>query len=146
MTMGVHVTERQLHLFKGKRQRGCAPPPPSEFASQAFLVDVIRRWIDPRWRFGHVPNGEYRPDATARKLQRMGVVAGWPDLQFAGPDRQMAFLELKRARTGRLNEAQAAMRDHLQACGFPYLCTDSVDVAIEWLKAAGILRDRFRVQ
>ena len=29
-------------------RRGCAPPPPSEFASQAFLVDVIRRWHDRR--------------------------------------------------------------------------------------------------
>jgi len=37
---------------------------------------------------------------------------GWPDLQFAGPGGRMAFLELKR-RGGRLNEAQAAMRDHL---------------------------------
>jgi hypothetical protein len=33
---------RQLSLFKGKRQKGFAPPAPTEFASQAFLVDVIR--------------------------------------------------------------------------------------------------------
>jgi len=57
----------------------------------------------------------------------------------------MAFLELKR-RGGRLSEAQQAMRDHLEACGFPYLCTDSVDAAIAWLKDAGILRCGFQVQ
>ena len=28
------------------------------------------------------------------------------------------------------------MRDHLVDCGFDYLCTDSVDAAIGWLKAA----------
>jgi hypothetical protein len=124
------VTARQLSLFKSKRQRGCAPPAPSEFASQAFLVDICRRWIMPGWRFGHIPNGEYRDPITANRLRRLGVVAGWPDLQFAGPDRQMAFLELKR-RGGWLSPAQQAMRDHLEGCGFDYLCTDSVDQAIE---------------
>ena len=71
---------------------------------------------------------------------------GWPDLQFAGPGRQMAFLELKRARSGRLSAAQEAMREHLERCGFPHLITDDVDEAIAWLKAHGILRDRFSVQ
>jgi len=138
--------EQQLHLFiKSRRQRGVAPPAPTEFASQAFLVDVIRRWISPQWKFGHVPNGGWRNEITAARLKRAGVVAGWPDLQFAGPDRRMAFLELKR-RGGRLSEAQQAMRDHLEACGFDYLCTDSVDHAIEWLKDAGILRGGFQVQ
>jgi hypothetical protein len=32
------------------------------------------------------------------------------------------------------------MRDHLGRCGFDYLCTDSVEVAIGWLQARGILR------
>jgi hypothetical protein len=137
---------RQLHLFRGKRQRGSTPPAPLEFASQAFLVDIIRRWIDPRWRFTHIPLGEYRDPATAGRLQRLGVVGGWPDLQFAGPDRQMAFLELKRRGSGRLSDAQEAMRDHLVACGFDYLCTDSVDQAVAWLKAHGILRGGFAVQ
>jgi hypothetical protein len=58
----------------------------------------------------------------------------------------MVFLELKRPGTGRLSEAQDAMRDHLERCGFAYLCTDSVDVAISWLKQHGVLRDRFAVQ
>jgi hypothetical protein len=38
------------------------------------------------------------------------------------------------------------MRAHLEGCGFPYLCTDSVDEAIAWLKHHGILQARFRVQ
>ena len=132
-------------MFKGKRQHGYAPPAPTEFASQAFLVDVIRRWIDPQWRFCHVPNGEYRNPATAGRLQRLGVVAGWPDLQFAGPGARMAFLELKR-RGGRLSEAQQAMREHLERCGFDYLCTDSVELAIEWLQQRDVLRSGIHVQ
>jgi hypothetical protein len=33
------------------------------------------------------------------------------------------------------------MRDHLIGCGFDYLCTDNVDVAIGWLQSRGILCD-----
>ena len=136
--MGMPV--RQLNLIRGRKQRGIAPPAPSEFASQCFLVDVIRRWLDPRWRFTHMPAGEHRNSITASRLQRTG-----PDLQFAGPNRKMVFLELKRC-GGRLSEAQQAMREHLKGCGFTYLCTDSVEVAIEWLKQHGVLRGGFTVQ
>jgi hypothetical protein len=38
------------------------------------------------------------------------------------------------------DDAQQAMRDHVQACGFNYLCTDNVDKATDWLKQHGILR------
>jgi hypothetical protein len=34
------------------------------------------------------------------------------------------------------------MRAHLEGCGFPYLCTDSVDEAIAWLKHHGILTSK----
>jgi hypothetical protein len=47
------------------------------------LVEIrapIRRWLDPRWRFTHIASGEYRDPVTAGRLQRLGVVAGWPDL------------------------------------------------------------------
>jgi hypothetical protein len=100
---------------------------------------------NPQWRFTHVPLGEYRDSVTAAWLQRLGVVAGWPDLQFAGPDRQMVFLELKR-RGGRLSEAQAAIRARLRDCGFAYLATSDIDLAIEWLKQHGVLRGGFTVQ
>ena len=57
----------------------------------------------------------------------------------------MVFLELKR-RGGRLSEAQAGMREHLEGCGFAYLCTDDIDLAIEWLKQHGVQRGGFTVQ
>jgi hypothetical protein len=41
---------------------------------------------------------------------------------------------------------QAAMRSHHEASGFEYIVTDSVDVAIEALKEAGILRRCFSAQ
>ncbi|MET0707755.1 MAG: hypothetical protein ABWY82_13090 [Tardiphaga sp.] len=68
--MVVHVTARQLHLFRGKCRRGIAPPAPTEFASQAFLVDLIKRTIDP-W-FTHMPAGEcpHRHTHTNEKKPR----------------------------------------------------------------------------
>ena len=131
---------------QGKRQHGTLPPAPLEFASQTALVDLIRRTISPVRRFTHMPLGELRNPFTAARLKRLGVTAGSPDLMFAGPGRQMVFLELKRRGSGRLNTAQEAMRDHLVACGFDYLCTDSVDAAVGWLQARGILRGGFTLQ
>lgn len=147
----------QLSLFKSKRQRGIKPPPPLEFATHATLADICKRWLMPEWRFTHLPMGEFRGysldpktgkrwSAAGMRLQRMGVVAGWPDFMFAGPDQQMFWLELKRAGSGRVSEAQAEIFAHLMACGFPLLITNSLDDAVAELKARGILRSNFEVQ
>jgi hypothetical protein len=34
----VHVSARQLDLFKSRRQRGTPPPTPLEFASQSLII------------------------------------------------------------------------------------------------------------
>jgi hypothetical protein len=146
----------QLSLFKGKRQRGIAPPPPLEFENHCVLADICRRWLNPGWRFTHIPNGEHREhriDAKGRRyspsgqrLQRMGVTPGWPDFMFVGPARAMFWLELKRARKGRVSEDQSDIADFLEQCGFDYLCTTSVRDAVNALKAHGILRATIEVQ
>ena len=48
--MAVTVTARQaqqLHLFKGRLQRGEMPPAPAEFGLQASLVALIRHTLNP---------------------------------------------------------------------------------------------------
>jgi hypothetical protein len=37
----MHVTARQLDLFKSRRRRGTLPPAPSAFAVQASLVVTL---------------------------------------------------------------------------------------------------------
>ena len=113
---------RQLHLFRSRKQRGSAAPAPSEFASQAFLVDVIRRWIDPRWRFTHMPAGEYRDPIAASRCRRLGTEPGWPDLQFARPDRQMVFLELKRRGTAGCRQRKLRCARTSRAAAFLFGC------------------------
>jgi hypothetical protein len=107
---------RQLHLFKGKRQRGAEPPSPGEYQLHCAVADVVRRWPMPGWIYTHIASGEKRDMETAARLKRMGVVAGWPDLQFFGPQGQVCFVELK-AKGGRLSEAQAAVASHLVDAG-----------------------------
>lgn len=74
---------RQLHLFRGRRQRGTAPPAPTEFAPQAFLVDVIRRGLDPRWRFSVAAPARPRPANLRRHeyFKRTGAVKGLATLR-----------------------------------------------------------------
>jgi hypothetical protein len=140
------MPDRQLHLFKSRKQRGVAPPTPKEFALHCVLADICRRWLNPHWKFTHLPMGEHRNKATARKLRRMGVTAGWPDFLFCGPGQAVFWLELKRPGSGRLSEEQIEMRAHLVACGFAYLATSDVRDAVETMKGFGILRGGFTVQ
>jgi hypothetical protein len=140
------VAVRQMSLFKGKRQRGCAAPAPLEFASHCVVADLLKRWCSSQWRYTHLPMGEKRAPATAMRLKRMGVKPGWPDFQFAGPQHQMFFLELKRKGSGRISEEQADVLAHLIACGFGVLVTDSVDDAVATLKDLGILPNTIEMQ
>lgn len=128
----------QLHLFKGRRQRGTRAPSPREFRTHVALADLVRRWIMPSWRFTHLPMGELRDKATAGRLKRMGVTAGWPDFLFVGPGK-VFFLELKRQGEKPAIE-QIEMGAHLMACGCGYLLTDDFKDAVATLRDLGIVR------
>jgi hypothetical protein len=148
---------RQLSLFKSRRQRGIAPPPPLEFATHATLADILKRWCNPHWKWTHLPLGEHREhrinprtgkrySPSGQRLKRMGVNPGWPDFIFVGPEQQVFWLELKRRRSGRLSEDQSDVLAHLVACGFAVLVTTSLDDAVATLKQAGILRSTMELQ
>jgi hypothetical protein len=143
---------RQLHLFKGKRQRGVKPPAPKEFASHVVIADMLRRWCVPGWIWTHFPAGEDRGHVTvmrkgkpvtfspaASRLKRMGLRPGFPDFLFFSKTRACAFLELKRkgeTTSDDQDEVIAFMRD----AGHAVLTTDSVPHAVTFLKAIGVLR------
>ena len=75
--MGVQVTERQLSLFKRKRQRGTVSSvPATEFQLHCAVADTVRRWIMPGWIFTHIASGEKRDPVTAARLKRMIVASG----------------------------------------------------------------------
>lgn len=140
------ASERQLNLFKSKRQRGELPPSPLEDAVHIQVAEILRRLINPGWQFTHPASGGYRLPATAAKLQRMGVQKGWPDLILLSPDRAVFFIEFKRASGGRLSEEQEAFRDWAREHGYPHLVAHDARVAIAALGEWGAIRMGIEIQ
>ena len=130
--------QRQLNLFRGKRQRGERPPTAKELALHMALEQLLLHDCSPFWRYTHIPSGELRDKRTAAKLKAMGVKPGWPDFMFVGP-RQMFFLELKRAGE-KPSDEQDAIGLHIISCGFGWLWTSSLEDAVATLKQLGIVR------
>ena len=89
---------RQLSLFKGRKQRGVAPPPPKEFALHCAVADTVRRWILPGWIWTHFPAGEARSAITGARLKRMGLARGFPDLLFFHAGRHVRLSGIETAR------------------------------------------------
>jgi VRR-NUC domain len=133
------MTERQLSLLAGKRQRGIVRrSQASEYELHCAVADTFRASRNKGWCLVHVPNGEYRPEATGRKLQRMGVSPGVPDLILIGPGK-ICWLELK-TKYGRLTEVQQEFLDYLSSVGADVAVAWGYDEAIAWFKRWGAVR------
>ncbi|RPH76008.1 hypothetical protein EHM76_00205 [bacterium] len=133
--------ERQLHLFRSKRQRGVPLLRAKEYELHCMVADTLRRWCNPLWRYTHIPAGEKRDMVTAMRLKRMGVMPGFPDFIFCGPGASVFWLELKRP-GGRLSEVQSEVALHLIKCGFTYHCSDDYADIIGTLRDLGIVQAR----
>jgi hypothetical protein len=151
------MTERQLHLFRSKKQRGTAAPPPLEFAVHCAVADTLRRWASPNWVWFHYPAGEERNAVTGARLKRMGVKPGLPDFMFFPPGVAVGtacggaastrphFLEIKR-RGGRLTEHQAGFALWCKLNDCPFEVADSYEAAVAILQQWGALRAGIKVQ
>jgi hypothetical protein len=135
------MSERQLHLFKGKRQKGEPLPEPSEAQLQRTLVQHLEVGGDPRWIWTAFPAGELRDKATAGKLKGMGLKPGFFDMLFIDPDGVHHWLELKVGRN-RLSEAQAAFSLCMQARRVPCEVARSIEEALAILSGWGAIRVR----
>ncbi|MER8619201.1 VRR-NUC domain-containing protein [Mesorhizobium sp. M1409] len=135
------MVERQLSLFKGKRQKGTKPKPALEFKTHVAVADTLTLGCAPGWLWTHFPAGELRDKVTASRLKRMGLKAGWPDFLLVDPEGHFHCLELKRGNNP-LTEAQSAFRDEMGRRGVPYVVARSYDAAIDQLRDWGALRLR----
>jgi hypothetical protein len=136
----------QLHLFKGKRQKGERPRPALEFRTACAFADTLDRCADPAWLWTHFPAGELRSAATGARLKRQGLKPGWPDYLFISPGGRLHCLELKR-RGSKLSDAQEAFgawcshRPSVRWC-----VAYSYDEAIATVTAWGVLRREVQPQ
>jgi hypothetical protein len=144
----VTMSERQLHLFKSRRQRGTVAPPPLEFAVHCAVADTLKRWATPTWIWTHLPFGEHRTAITGARLKRLGTQPGWPDFIFLAPleyGRRPFFLELKR-RGAKLTEHQAGFALWCQLNDCPHAVTSDYETAVKILQGWGALRMGVNVQ
>lgn len=77
--------------------------------------------------------------AKASRLKAMGLRAGVSDLVLMGADGRAYFLEIKTA-TGKLSESQKKFQALCQAKNWPYAVARSVDEAVLYAKAWGLVR------
>lgn len=86
---------------------------PSESAEQIGFL----RWFEeqfPAVRIMHIPNGGHRAISVAKKLRAEGVQPGVPDLYI--PEWRL-WVEMKRAKGGRLSAAQRDWIEYLEGIG-----------------------------
>lgn len=137
------MTERQLSLLKGPRQKGELPPMPSEFQMQCYVADRLAWDINPGWHASHIGHGERRDHDAAIRLKRGGLKPGLPDFIIAGPSTTCGFhfLELKR-RPNKLTQEQEKVRDVFVSAQGKYAVAYDQDEAVDILKGWGALRSR----
>lgn len=134
------MSERQLSLLKGPRQRGVTVrSQASEFELHCAVIDTFRVSKNKGWRAIHIPNGEYRLRSTGAKLARMGVHAGVSDLLVTGPGPRYCWLELK-TKYGRLTDEQQEWQDYLASIGAERAVAWTYEEAIRRLKGWGAVR------
>jgi hypothetical protein len=142
--------QRQLDIFKSKRQKGTLPPGPSEFQIHCAVADYLRHGLAPGWAWFHPANGGERPATYTVKgkrvsfeggrLQRMGVKPGVSDiLLIKAPHATLHCLELK-AKGEKMSAAQAAWQGEMGGLGAWTAWADSVDGALEILRGWGAIR------
>ena len=108
--------------------------PPTEHQEQVGFIN----WF--RLKFPHVfiyaiPNGEKRHISVAKRLKAEGVVKGVPDLHV--PEWSL-WIEMKRAKGGRLSSEQKEVIDTLQGIGHKVMvakgAADASQQVLDFLK------------
>ena len=91
-------------------------------------IDILRylRLVLPDAMVFHAPNGGLRSKAEAGKLERMGVVAGIPDLIAWLPGGTMLAFEVKTSK-GRLSDDQKALHAWMHSHGYKVAIVRSID-------------------
>ncbi len=102
---------------------------------QIAIADYLRAMNIP---FQHSPNEAKRDPKTGARLKRMGMSAGFPDIEIPVPrhGKHGLYIELK-TKKGRLSDAQREWLELLTANGYEAQMARGLDEAIE------IIRDYF---
>ena len=120
---------------------------PKEEYEQRWVFQWARmnygKWPELKLLF-HVPNGGYRLKSEAARMKGYGVKAGIPDLMLPAARGKYhgLWIEMKKARGGRLTPAQREMQDGIREQGYCVVTCHgwmaAVNVIERYLKGAEI--------
>ena len=108
---------------------------PSETEEQEGFVNWFRAKFHGVLIFA-IPNGGHRAISTAKRLKAEGVVPGVPDLHIPA---WRLWVEMKRAKGGKLSAEQVDMIQHLEGIGHKVIVGKGAEDAslqvVEWIKS-----------
>jgi hypothetical protein len=107
----------------------------SEDQEQMLFVQWFRRQY-PTIRIFSIPNGGARHPAVAAKLKATGTSAGIPDLFIPA---WSTWVEMKRAKGGRLSEVQKDWIAYLESIGHKVLVGHGFDDAMAKVQQLGFV-------
>jgi len=110
----------------------------SEELLQKHIVKLLTAYARPDIEWHHVPNGEERHPATARKLKDMGVQSGVGDIMLLIDSRSHA-LELK-TEIGTQSGAQSEWQERHERAGGIYHIAFGLDQALGILQGINAFR------
>lgn len=96
------------------RRKTPTNPLPTEHAEQVALVNKLRA---KGYLVFAIPNGGARNPIGAARLKAEGVLPGVPDLCVLLSGGRLLWVEMKRAKGGRISKAQKAMHKAMDALG-----------------------------
>ena len=84
-----------------------------------------------------IPNGGYRSKATAGRMKATGTKPGVPDMMLPVPRGEYhgLWIELKRAKGGRVSDEQHWWIDELNRCGYMAVVAKGSEMAIRIIEA-----------
>ena len=104
--------------------RAVALPVPTEATEQTWLFEWINQMAALRWPelelAFHIPNGGSRNKIEAARMKAQGIKAGVPDVFISVPrcGYHGLYIEMKRQRGGKVEEAQKELIPKLRAQGY----------------------------
>ena len=114
---------------------------PTERQIQRKILEMCGKSF-PEIFIHHSPNGAFLGSARAKvirggALRGDGTKAGFPDLLCIWAPAKIALIEVKRPKTGRVNDNQKAVHERLESLRVPLAVVTSVDEAFAFLRAEG---------
>lgn len=126
-----------------RARRTVKPPSPygTEDALQAAIVHALRMAVRRNVLIHHSVNEGTGDARRGKRNKRMGVLAGWPDVELVGPDGRARFLEIKLPGQY-LSATQKVRHAELRECGCPVVVARSVGEAMAAVEAWGLTHAR----